>query len=158
MRDQDAARVVQRDVDRRAREGDRSVEGAVLALHEEVFDHDSFTGRSGTFFAFEGLGSVYWHMVSKLLLAVAENFISAGENGADDKTVRRLGELYYRVRKGDTLHAIAFHFGQDWRDIAAWNGIRSPYTIYPDQKLKLSGPARRTASNTSSHSPSTFVP
>ncbi|MBT8058253.1 MAG: LysM peptidoglycan-binding domain-containing protein, partial [Gammaproteobacteria bacterium] len=53
---------------------------------------------------------------------------------------------YYRVRKGDTLHAIAFHFGQDWRDIAAWNGIRSPYTIYPDQKLKLSGPARRSAS------------
>lgn len=53
---------------------------------------------------------------------------------------------YYRVRKGDTLHAIAFHFGQDWRDIAAWNSIRSPYTIYPDQKLKLSGPARRSAS------------
>lgn len=52
---------------------------------------------------------------------------------------------YYRVRKGDTLHAIAFHFGLDWRDIAAWNGIRSPYTIYPDQKLRISGPARTAA-------------
>ena len=29
-----------------------------------------FTGRSGSFFAYEGLGSIYWHMVSKLLLAV----------------------------------------------------------------------------------------
>jgi lipoprotein NlpD len=48
---------------------------------------------------------------------------------------------YYRVRKGDTLHAIAFNFGMDWRDIAAWNNIRSPYTIYPDQKLRLTAPA-----------------
>ena len=45
---------------------------------------------------------------------------------------------YYRVKKGDTLHAIAFNFGKDWKDLAAWNGIRSPYTIYPDQQLRLS--------------------
>jgi lipoprotein NlpD len=48
----------------------------------------------------------------------------------------------YRVRRGDTLHAIAFNFGLDWRDVAAWNGIRSPYVIYPDQELRLSPPAR----------------
>ncbi|NCD19523.1 MAG: hypothetical protein EOL89_06020, partial [Actinobacteria bacterium] len=42
----------------------------LLALFEDVFNHASFTGRSGSFFAFEGLGSIYWHMVSKLLLAV----------------------------------------------------------------------------------------
>ena len=41
-----------------------------LALYEEVFDHQSFTGRSGTFYKYEGLGCIYWHMVSKLLLAV----------------------------------------------------------------------------------------
>jgi hypothetical protein len=41
-------------------------------LFEETFHHDEFTGRSGTFFAYEGLGSIYWHMVSKLLLAVQE--------------------------------------------------------------------------------------
>ena len=45
---------------------------AVLAMWEEVFRHDVFTGRSGTFFAFEGLGSIYWHMVAKLQLAVQE--------------------------------------------------------------------------------------
>jgi lipoprotein NlpD len=48
---------------------------------------------------------------------------------------------YYRVKRGDSLHAIAFSFGMDWRDIAAWNGISSPYTIYPDQELRLSAPA-----------------
>lgn len=46
----------------------------------------------------------------------------------------------YRVRRGDSLHAIAFNFGLDWRDIARWNGIEAPYVIYPDQVLNL-GPA-----------------
>jgi hypothetical protein len=44
----------------------------IEALFEDVFHHDEFTGRSGTFFAYEGLGSIYWHMVSKLMLAVQE--------------------------------------------------------------------------------------
>jgi hypothetical protein len=45
---------------------------AVLELWEETFAHRSYLGRSTTMFAFEGLGSVYWHMVSKLHLALAE--------------------------------------------------------------------------------------
>ena len=44
----------------------------ILDLYEKVFDHQSFTGRSGTFYKYEGLGCIYWHMVSKLLLAVRE--------------------------------------------------------------------------------------
>lgn len=51
----------------------------------------------------------------------------------------------YRVRRGDTLHAIAFRFGLDHRDIARWNGIAPPYTIYPDQVLRLSSPPRVVA-------------
>ena len=49
----------------------------IKALFEETFHHDEFTGRSGTFFAYEGLGSVYWHMVAKLLLAVQETVVRA---------------------------------------------------------------------------------
>ena len=70
------------------------------ALYEQVFNHKAFTGRSGTMFGFEGLGSIYWHMVSKLLLAVEENFFAAIDQGADDAVIRRLGDLYYRVRNG----------------------------------------------------------
>ncbi|CAM1365809.1 Beta-1,3-glucan phosphorylase, family GH149 [Tenacibaculum litopenaei] len=44
----------------------------VLSVYELVFQHKFFTGRSGTFFGYEGLGSIYWHMVSKLALAVQE--------------------------------------------------------------------------------------
>jgi hypothetical protein len=51
-------------------------------------------------FGFEGLGSVYWHMVSKLLLAVQENFFVALTQGTDEATCHRLGVHYYRVRKG----------------------------------------------------------
>lgn len=50
----------------------------VLAAFEEIFDHRSFTGRSGSFFAFEGLGSIYWHMVSKLLLGVQRAAMADG--------------------------------------------------------------------------------
>ena len=47
----------------------------------------------------------------------------------------------YYVRKGDTLYAIAFSYGLDPMEVARLNGISSPYTIYPDQKLKLKLPA-----------------
>jgi hypothetical protein len=77
-----------------------SAHRAILDLYESVFQHKAFTGRSGTMFSFEGLGSIYWHMVSKLLLAVQENFFAATDDAADEKTLRRLGEMYYRVRAG----------------------------------------------------------
>ena len=70
------------------------------SLFEKVFDHQAFTGRSGTMFGFEGLGCIYWHMVSKLLLVVQEVYFAALDAGADAPAVMRLGGLYYRVRAG----------------------------------------------------------
>jgi hypothetical protein len=72
----------------------------ILALHEDVFDHQSFTGRAGTFFAYEGLGSIYWHMVSKLLLTVQECFFAAEESNADPSVVERLRNHYYDIKDG----------------------------------------------------------
>jgi hypothetical protein len=72
----------------------------VLDLFERLFDHESFTGRSGTFFAYEGLGSIYWHMVSKLLLAVQEAFLRAAANGASKRTLSQLANRYYDIRRG----------------------------------------------------------
>lgn len=42
-----------------------------------------------------------------------------------------------KVQRGDTLYGIAFRNGVDVRDLAAWNGISAPYTIYPGQNLRL---------------------
>ena len=73
---------------------------ALEALYEKTFNHQSFTGRSGTFYAYEGLGSIYWHMVSKLLLAAQENTIAAINKGASADVVKELCEAYYEVRSG----------------------------------------------------------
>lgn len=47
----------------------------------------------------------------------------------------------YRVQRGDTLYAIAWQNAVDYRVIAAWNGIRPPYHIYPGQTLRLTPPS-----------------
>lgn len=81
------------------------------ALYEQVFQHKSFTGRSGTMFGYEGLGSIYWHMVAKLLLAVQENFFASLEQGSDQTSRRRLGQLYYRVREGIGFNKTPAEYG-----------------------------------------------
>jgi hypothetical protein len=72
----------------------------ILQIFERLFDHQSFTGRSGTFFGYEGLGCVYWHMVSKLRLAAGESFLRAAEEGAPQQCLRRLAQCYTDIRAG----------------------------------------------------------
>ncbi|MGK2924533.1 MAG: peptidoglycan DD-metalloendopeptidase family protein [Lysobacterales bacterium] len=67
--------------------------------------------------------------------------------GSGDGGYAITSDGHYRVKRGDTLHAIAFNYGLDWRDVADWNAIRAPYTIYPDQELRLSPPASRASSS-----------
>jgi len=83
----------------------------ILAAFETVFDHQSFTGRSGTFFGYEGLGSIYWHMVSKLLLAVEENCWQAMKAGEDKDLVKELIEHYYDIRAGLGTHKTPENYG-----------------------------------------------
>lgn len=71
---------------------------AVLALFEQVFNHAAFTGRSSTFYAYEGMGSIYWHMVSKLLLAVQEVYFNALTS--DVESAPALAEVYFDVQNG----------------------------------------------------------
>ena len=72
----------------------------VLELFEEVFHHKTYTGRSGTMYGYEGLGCVYWHMVSKLLLAVQENVFAALDRQAPQAAVEALIDSYYLIRAG----------------------------------------------------------
>lgn len=83
----------------------------ILDLFEELFDHRSYTGRSGTFFGYEGLGCIYWHMVSKLLVAVKECCQKAAEDAADPRIIRALADCYYDVRKGLGLHKTPDTYG-----------------------------------------------
>ena len=56
------------------------------------------------------------------------------------------GSGYYTVVKNDTLSGIGAKLGIDWQLIARWNGIVAPYTIYPNQRLKVFGGAAGTGS------------
>lgn len=85
-------------------------------LYESVFHHHAFTGRSGTFYKYEGLGCIYWHMVSKLLLAVGENITawsqSTGPDSlSDDRTFRRLCDHYRAIREGIGSHKRPDEYG-----------------------------------------------
>ncbi|TWU29817.1 hypothetical protein Pla144_05960 [Bythopirellula polymerisocia] len=72
----------------------------VMAVFEEVFSHKTYTGRSGTMYGYEGLGCIYWHMVSKLLLAVQENVFTAVDRQASKIVIDALADAYYLVRAG----------------------------------------------------------
>ena len=58
------------------------------------------------------------------------------------------------VQRGQNLYRIATDHGITMRDLAAWNGIRSPYTIHPGQRLRLyPGGSTSVARNTTVRSP-----
>ena len=80
----------------------------VLDLYEATFHHHAFTGRSGTFYKYEGLGCIYWHMVSKLLLAVGEIIETAGADSAD---FVRLKAHYEAIQEGIGAHKSPAEYG-----------------------------------------------
>jgi hypothetical protein len=77
---------------------------AILQIFEDVFNHKAFTGRSGTFYGYEGLGSIYWHMVSKLYLAVMEVINKAIENKEDKAVIDALVNHFDEVGAGIGIH------------------------------------------------------
>lgn len=77
---------------------------SVLKIFEKVFNHKAFTGRSGTFYGYEGLGSIYWHMVSKLYLAAFEVCDQAKEEGVDKVQFNKLVSHFYAIGEGIGIH------------------------------------------------------
>jgi len=51
------------------------------------------------------------------------------------------GFVYHRVQPGETLYSISWRYGLDYREVAGWNRIQSPYTIYNGQLLRVTPPA-----------------
>ena len=78
----------------------------LLDIYETMFNHHAFTGRSGTFYKYEGLGCIYWHMVSKLLLAVGECI-----QASDAKTNTPLLAHYREIREGIGSHKTPAEYG-----------------------------------------------
>ena len=77
----------------------------ILTIYRELFGQDKFNGRATRFFKYEGLGCVYWHMVSKLMLAVQRVFWKAKEAEESAAVLAALARHYYFIRTG---------LGYDW--------------------------------------------
>ncbi|MFT5260196.1 MAG: lipoprotein NlpD [Saprospiraceae bacterium] len=54
-----------------------------------------------------------------------------------DRSPDSENQAFYSVLSGDTLFAIAFRSGVDVQDLARWNNIKAPYTIYVGSNLRL---------------------
>lgn len=70
------------------------------AVFEACFDHHAFTGRSGTFYKYEGLGCIYWHMVSKLLLATQEMYDAAVAQNESPEIIKGLYGHFHEIKAG----------------------------------------------------------
>ena len=85
-----------------------------------------------------------WIVIS-LLLGFLVGCASSGS-----VPVRDIGESrtaasdVHRVQKGDTLYSIAWRYGLDYKGLAAVNSIKSPYTIFVDQKIVLRGEPKKS--------------
>ncbi|MBI9014793.1 MAG: hypothetical protein JEZ08_21360 [Clostridiales bacterium] len=83
----------------------------VEELYTELFNHHAFTGRSGTFYKYEGLGSIYWHMVSKLLLATQENFNEVYNKNGMNEEAKKLHNYYEAIKDGIGLNKSPESYG-----------------------------------------------
>ncbi|MFP4556106.1 MAG: hypothetical protein ACLFNU_04475 [Bacteroidales bacterium] len=90
---------------------DKKAESEICNIYESVFQHRYFTGRSGSFYKYEGLGSIYWHLVSKLLLNLGESIIDFSLNGSNDKDLEKLTDYYYRIKEGIGVHKKPENYG-----------------------------------------------
>lgn len=50
---------------------------------------------------------------------------------------------FYRIQRSDTLYKIAFQYGLDFRDLAAWNKLTDPGVIQSGKLLRLTPPIQR---------------
>jgi len=101
-----------------------------LSIYESVFNHKYFTGRSGTFYKYEGLGSIYWHMVSKLVLAVQETFLNAKENNASQSDLAKLKNFYYEIKEGIGVNKSPENYGafptDPYSHTPSFSGVQQP--------------------------------
>ncbi len=70
----------------------------------------------------------------------------------------RRHDSYYTVKRGETLYSLSWRYGLDYKEVAQWNDIKSPYTIYPGQRVYLNPRSPATARNAPRQSTTTALP
>jgi lipoprotein NlpD len=96
------------------------------------------------------LGFLIAGFAALILVACSTTVVREPSGNASRPPSQSKPGVTVRVQRGDTLYGIASRNGIDMRDLASWNGIPAPYTIYPGQTLRLhpGGGSASTASAT----------
>jgi hypothetical protein len=102
----------------------------ILDIYETTFEHKEFTGRATTFYKYEGLGSIYWHMVSKLLLAVQEVYFKAESSPNEKDKSETLKKIYYDIREGIAAETSPEKYGafptDPYSHTPSFSGVQQP--------------------------------
>lgn len=102
----------------------------VEELFSDLFNHHAFTGRSGTFYKYEGLGSIYWHMVSKLVLATQENFNAVYNEDGMTEEAADLMKDYEETKAGIGLDKSPEEYGgfptEAYSHTPSFAGVQQP--------------------------------
>ena len=53
--------------------------------------------------------------------------------------------IYHFVEPGETLYSISWAYGHDYRQVAQWNEISSPYIVKKGQRLRVAPPRSKSA-------------
>jgi lipoprotein NlpD len=69
------------------------------------------------------------------------------KNNVKKKTVVQNKSGYHIVSEGDTLYSIAWRYNFDYKQVANWNEIKAPYTIYPGQVIRLKSILKKKGTN-----------
>lgn len=80
-------------------------------------------------------------MQKKCVIVIVIAFLVTACSGTVNAPVgtrdRQPDAAYHVVQKGEGLYFISWQYGVDYMDLARWNSIDPPYTIYPGQKIYL---------------------
>ena len=81
-------------------------------------------------YKYEGLGCIYWHMVSKLVLAVAEFIIDSRGAGVDESILQKLTIHLRDIREGLGLHKTPDSYGaiplDPYSHTPGFTGVQQP--------------------------------
>ena len=102
-----------------------------------------------------GLVTISATLIVALVLGSCANKATApisrkSQVGANEVSIHRAGQRErksaterprsYLVKRGDTLHSIAWRYGIDYKKLARWNRLRDPNRIFVGQRLSLRPP------------------
>ncbi|TCX51923.1 MULTISPECIES: LysM peptidoglycan-binding domain-containing protein [unclassified Dehalobacter] len=93
------------------------------------------------------VGTIYYTLFLKeyrepTVRAISVKGIMGIMSASTQRVDNRMQAKTYLAKSGDCLYNIAkgqLGSAERWTDIASLNGIKAPYTIYPNQSLKLPG-------------------